>query len=971
MTKKWFKQLLNFILILAIVFNASIGYGLSLTPAESIQIHDDFKAVWVATVLNLDYPAKGTTDSATLKKEALEIIDNAAKYGFNAIVLQVRPSADALYKSALYPWSKYLTGKQGSAPTENFDPLAFWIEEAHKRGIAIHAWLNPYRITRKSGNEPAHDYTQLTSTHPAIKNPSWVVAHTDGNLYFNPGVPEVIDHLIDSVVEIVENYDVDGIHFDDYFYPSTTFNDSNTYALYGNGFSSIADWRRNNVNQLVLGVHDAIKSVDETVQFGISPFGIWANSKNHVSGSATNGLESYFSQYADTKKWVTEGWVDYIAPQIYWHIGYSIADYEILTKWWHNLVKDTDVNLYIGHAAYRTGNQDPTSPWYGVDEIKKQLILNKSYDSIKGSIFFRYTFFKDNPALAAIVSTEYSKDSLLPLNQKLTVGRPYKDVSTTSTSYFLGGSSDPSKPLFLNGNEVKSRTTEGYFGVFMPLTMGENKFVFQQGDTQYVRTINRTKSPLAPPMSKVEIVPTSTWPQSIRNLTAGEKVTLSCRAPIGAVVSVDFNGKTYALKPAVSTSQSSKPYATTYSAQITLPSPTGIPKIVNLGNPVYKMVYQGKHYSEPSKEAIKIIMTGTAYMATVIEDNVDTYLNASTSGGSQHTLIKGMKDYVVAEIGDFAKLSSGLWVKRQHLKISTGVLRSNTVRRTAYKSGEKADEIEVYLTENVVKSVLLKDNVLTVTFYQTKSAAPITLPSTSMVEKADIAVDGSHLSYKMTLKKNHNLSGYYLENINGGIKLVLRKKFVIADSQSAQPLKGVTIMIDPGHGGSDNGAIGLLGVSYPEKLVTDAQARALTLSLEKLGAKVIITRNYNQYMSPQERLQISRKALPDLFISLHADSMAETSDLNKISGFTVFYKDPIAKQLAESIQKTFGEHLSHRNRGAKVMNYYVTRGTWAPSVLVEAGFMSNPMDFQWLTNANEQAYYGQLIANIIVDYFKK
>ena len=971
MTKKWVRQLLNFILVIAILFNTSIGYGLSLTPSESTQINDNFKAVWVATVLNLDYPTKGTADSNALKKEALEIIENAAEYGFNAIVLQVRPSADALYNSDIYPWSKYLTGKQGLAPTNNFDPLTFWIEEAHKRGIAVHAWLNPYRITRKSGSEPAHDYAQLSYNHPAIKNPSWVVEHTDGNLYFNPGVPAVIDHLIDSVVEIVENYDVDGIHFDDYFYPSTTFNDSQTYASYGKGFSSIADWRRDNVNQLVLGVHDAIKAVDKTVQFGISPFGIWANKKNHTSGSATNGLESYFSQYADSKKWVTEGWVDYIAPQIYWHIGYSIADYEVLTHWWHNLVKDTSVKLYIGHAAYRTGNQDPTSPWYGVDEIKKQLIMNKNFDSIKGSIFFRYSFFKNNPALAATVSTDYSKDSLLPITQYLAVGRPYKDVSTTSSSYYLGGSSDPSKPLFLNGNEITNRTSGGYFGVFMPLEMGENKFVFQQGDIQFVRTISRIKGALAPPMSKVEIVPTSTWPQSIRNLTAGEKVTLSCRAPIGAEVTVDFNGKSYALKPATSTTQSTKPYATTYSVQINLPSPTGVPKIVNLGKPVYKMTYKGKQYSEPSKEPINIIMAGSAYMATVIENNVDTYLNASTSGGSHFTLIKGMKDYVVSEIGDFVKLSSGLWVKRQHLKLSSGVLRSNTVRRTVYSSGERTDEIEFYLTENVVKSALLKDDILTVTFYQTKSAASITPPSTSMIEKTEITVDGSHLAYKMTLKKDHNLSGYYIENINGGIKLVLRKKFVISDAQSLQPLKGVTVMIDPGHGGSDKGAIGLLGISYPEKLVTDLQARALTQSLEELGAKVVTTRVYSLYMSPQERLQISREVLPDLFISLHADSMNETSDLTKISGFTVFYKDPIAEQFAESIQESFDEHLSHKNRGARVMNYYVTRGTWTPSVLIEAGFMSNPADFQWLTDSEEQAHYGQLIADIIVNYFKE
>ena len=479
-------QILVLTLVIASVFQVS--FGTSLSKAKSDEINQDFKGLWVTTVLNLDYPSSATLTSEQLKAEAIQILDDAKAMGMNAIILQVRPSADAFYKSNINPWSKYLTGKQGLAPDSDFDPLTFWVEEAHKREMVLHAWINPYRVTRKSSSEPAHDFSKLASNHPAILHPEWVVKYKDGNLYYDPGMPEVREHLVASIKEIVENYDVDGIHFDDYFYPGTDFNDALTYAQYGSGFKSIGDWRRNNVDLLVSAVYETIKNEDESIQFGISPFGIWANDKNNPEGSATSGNESYSNQYADTKKWVQNNMIDYIAPQLYWQIGYSVADYSKLVSWWTNVAKDSKVNLYIGHAAYRVGNTDPASPWYGVNEIYRQLTLNENYEGIKGSIYFRYAFFRDNYDLRSLLTSYYQGKGQSAVQDKLIVGRPTNDATTTSKNYFLGGASDPRYPLFLNGVEVKNRTSQGYFGTYVTLKDGVNTFTFSQnGKTEIGR----------------------------------------------------------------------------------------------------------------------------------------------------------------------------------------------------------------------------------------------------------------------------------------------------------------------------------------------------------------------------------------------------------------------------------------------------------------------------------------------------
>ena len=369
------------------------------TPSAS----GEMRGVWVSSVYNLDYPSSPTTDSDKLKAEADEILDNCVKWGLNAVFLQVRPSGVARYKSDLIPWSKSLTGSVGTGPQDGFDPLEYWVEAAHKRGLELHAWINPYRITRSKDTE----WNSLPSTHPAKMNPDWVVKYSDGNYYFDPGIPEVRDLVTRGAVEIVQNYDVDGLHMDDYFYPGTDFNDAAIYQKYGSSFSNIADFRRDSVNQLVAQLDTAVHNIDPDIQFGISPSGIWANKSTDPRGSNSSGSEHYVSSYADSLYWIENGLVDYIIPQIYWEIGHKLADFATLADWWNDAVAGSDVHLYIGMGAYRCAD-NPTGVWTTTDPLFDSLAYLENKDNVGGCVFFRYGSIPAVSGMADRLTSWYS-----------------------------------------------------------------------------------------------------------------------------------------------------------------------------------------------------------------------------------------------------------------------------------------------------------------------------------------------------------------------------------------------------------------------------------------------------------------------------------------------------------------------------------------------------------------------------------
>ncbi len=379
-------------------------------------------ATWVSTVINLDWPSKPSTEIAddtkrvtAQKNDLLAILDRAKTLGLNAIIFQVSPTADAFYQSSILPWSSYLTGTLGKNP--GFDPLKFVIEEAHKRDIKVHAWINPYRVSMNTNPETKEALENSSPDSPASVykiHPEWIGVAAK-RYVLDPGIPEVRDWVADVVGEVVQKYDVDGIQFDDYFYnetPDSKLDDDKTFARYGTSFKDKADWRRYNTYMLVKEVFDRVKKIKPDVRFGISPGGVWRNKQDDPLGSDTHaGATNYDTAFADTRRWVKEGMIDYIAPQVYWPLERKIVPYGTIVKWWAQTVQETPVDLYIGMALYKAGQATPQEPQWGEDggltEIKHQLELNESVPEVKGSILFREAFLSD-PKLTKV--TDYLKE---------------------------------------------------------------------------------------------------------------------------------------------------------------------------------------------------------------------------------------------------------------------------------------------------------------------------------------------------------------------------------------------------------------------------------------------------------------------------------------------------------------------------------------------------------------------------------
>ncbi len=930
----------------------------------------ELRGVWVATVLNIDYPSKPVIDSEVLKNEALKILEDAENTGFNAVFLQVRPASDAIYNSRIFPWSRYLTGKQGLIPAKDFDPLEFWVSEAHKRGIELHAWINPYRITKKTAKDPKYDLSSLDAMNPAIKNPGWVVKYSDGNLYYDPGIPQVRGLVLDGILEILRNYDVDGIHFDDYFYPGKDFNDKTTYKKYGTGFGSIEEWRRGNVNTLIRDLSKAIKETRPDVRFGISPFGIWANKGSNALGSDTKGMQSYYDQYADTRKWVKEGYIDYIAPQLYWNIGFEVADYAKLLDWWADTVSGTNVDLYIGQAAYRCGNSESSSPWYGVSEIEKQLLLNSQKIEIKGSIFFSCKSLRDNPELTAAIKTAYQEKDSLSREIPVSISRPSENISTKFESYYLCGSSDPRKPLLLNGKPLENRSPDGYFGILVPLEAGTNTYVFSQDSSSETRVIQRDIPSEAPiKMAKADITPSSVFPQTQEYRTPGEKVTLSCKAPVGSTVTVKINGKSYTMVLTSKDPKASGLYEGTFAYSYTIPSFTGTPRIVDLGAPVYAMNYKGTIRSVKAPGKIGAIMKGSPFFAKIEKETAYIYNTPSSSNGAAFELAGGMTDRITGMTGNYARLSLGQWINKNDVEIYTSKNQPYPIiKGVEYKTGEWWDSLRLAISSSAAATAAFDGTFLTFSITADAEAALPALPEGSLFSSVKVAKDGI-TRYVLEISSSRHIEGYYVEKTSEGLALNIKKP--VRANSGELPLGGITIMLDPGHGGSDHGAIGPLGKNYSEKTINMNIALKLKSELESLGAKIALTRTENNDVSLEERLSASRSRKPDMFISLHANSMEDNVDISKVDGLSVFYREELSSPLAKVVFDSVLADLGRNNKGMHKKNFYVIRGSWTPSILVESGFVPNPNEFEWLIDENEQIRLAKSISEAVLKYFRQ
>lgn len=470
------KKVLASIIVLALSFNIKAQ---QIDPPKK-----EFRATWMATVINLDWPASGTLPVNFQKISLTDRLDDMKEVGINALFFQIRTEGDALYDSDIEPWSRYLTGDEGTPPNPYWDPLEFVIEEAHKRGMELHAWLNPYRAMRsipedfrqkvangymKSDYESLEPFlnryydensksksagtTERDTKHVANKHPEWLLVLNDKIAIMNPGLPEVIDYNVKVTMDVVNRYDVDGIHFDDYFYPYPPNNmgsnsndtlDNATFEAYPRGFDNKGDWRRNNIDIFVEALHDSIQQVKPWVKFGISPFGIWKSG----TPSGISGMDAYSVIYGDALAWLEEQTIDYITPQLYWAFSRfgTGQDYGKLADWWADQADIYDRHTYPGHGLYRSSNSTFTGELFSENEIPRQVRHNRDNEKISGSVFFRssnITTYSSKGFADSLKNNFYKYAALQPTMD-------WKDVSIPNSPENLIVNRDSEKEYIFN-----------------------------------------------------------------------------------------------------------------------------------------------------------------------------------------------------------------------------------------------------------------------------------------------------------------------------------------------------------------------------------------------------------------------------------------------------------------------------------------------------------------------------------------
>lgn len=423
-------SLLFLLLIVLMISNCTSYRSLSKQSISHPNIEREFRAAWVASVANINWPSSPNLTSEEQKAEAIQLLDLLSEANYNAVIFQARPQADALYNSELEPWSYYLTGKQGVPPDPYYDPLEFWIEEAHKRGLELHVWMNPYRAHHTVGGEISQ--SSVVNTKSEL-----VVPLQNGYWWFDPSKKGTQDHSHEVVMDIVKRYDIDGIHFDDYFYPYPSYNndedfpDDESWTRYtsNGGKLSRADWRRNSVDTFIERVYTSIKKEKPYVKFGLSPFGIW----RPQNPSSIRGFDQYDVLYADAKKWLNEGWIDYFSPQLYWPVNQIPQSFPVLLGWWNEENKKGR-HLWPGISLYRFGGEKQA------DETINQIMITRGMmPNAPGTVHWSVDpLIKNDTLRQALTKYPYSSKSLIPSLDWISNKTP-KAPNLTTTSFKESG----------------------------------------------------------------------------------------------------------------------------------------------------------------------------------------------------------------------------------------------------------------------------------------------------------------------------------------------------------------------------------------------------------------------------------------------------------------------------------------------------------------------------------------------------
>jgi uncharacterized lipoprotein YddW (UPF0748 family) len=477
-------KILSALVFLAPAMLSAAGEAYRPAAATPPEPPREFRGAWISEVAtNQDWPSKPGLPAAQQKAELIALLDRAVQLKLNTVILQVRPACDAMYASPIEPWSAYLTGRMGQPPQPFYDPLAFAVAEAHKRGLELHAWINPFRALMSENRFPA-TLNHISKTHPEF------IRRYGNEVWLDPGEPAVREYVLRVVMDLVRRYDVDGVQFDDYFYPypekdfagrELEFPDDASWRKYGGGLGR-DEWRRQNINQFVHGVYQSIKAAKPWVQFGVSPFGIW----RPQNPPAIRGLDAYAKLYADSRLWLASGWLDYFAPQLYWPADDFPHSFPVLLNWW-SAQNINGRHLWSGLSAANVGEKFPAV------EIARQIDITRAQPGASGEIFYHLRNLTDNPALAGMVRARYAQSALPPASPWLAGSPPDRPRLTATirnpSSVSLRWETSGAKPAWLW--ILQSQTNQVWTTQILPAGVTAWTFGNSRPDVVSIRAVDR------------------------------------------------------------------------------------------------------------------------------------------------------------------------------------------------------------------------------------------------------------------------------------------------------------------------------------------------------------------------------------------------------------------------------------------------------------------------------------------------
>ncbi len=989
------KNLLTLLLIITVLLSllsCDKDFDITIAPLDAetpekptnhiLNPDSEIRGVWIASVYNIDYPTKNSLSAGELKGEIDYILDACERNKINTVFFQVRPACDALYDSDIFPVSSFLS-ESGEL---TFDPLEYIVEEGHRRNIYIHAWVNPLRVTMNST-----DVEALPEGSPARKNPAWVVPYADGKLYLNAGIPEVRALVADGVREIVERYDVDGVVFDDYFYPYpvndehgavAVFDDSEEFEKYGASFENIADWRRSNINDLVEACYNAVHDADPECVFGVSPFAVWQNNDGENGGSDTTNFEAYHSLYCDALAWIEGGYIDYISPQIYWRFDTAAAPFDVVARWWNAQLSGTDIKLYISHASYRYEDGEWSDP---EGELTEQISFARSLKTYRGSIFYGYDELKRNINGASDdILTAYRDEVIYTDIQStgtgVTVTSPASGSVTYDSKTYLIGLSDPYYPLTVNGQKI-SQTKSGYFSVFVTLEPGENTFIFDQNGIGYEYTVTylTSTSPNTQPAADDTVLfssnPVNLYPTQATAIS-GDILWVSCTAPYGSYVTAEIGGNVTELKQVSTPSRTydkNGMIGVTYGANAILPKADD-GEITDCGNIKFTVYYGGTTVTAEGCH-VRVLGKDALLCVTANDDYTELKITETSSYYNDYTVQSArMTDYAVSLYGGFYKLRMGGFVSSSDvhetddypsevIKIESAVVRS---------AGEKT-ELRLKCVDRPPYNGSVDGDRFVVTFYNVDSeSAPLPkIENNPLFSDCEVIRMDDRVRYALKLHDSLNFYGFDLIYEDGEIVVEFINPQKI-DTSSALPLSGISIVLDAGHGGDDPGAAGAYRVGETKISESDinlAIVKEARDMLTALGADVTLIRDSDDTVSLYDRMDFLEATEPDLCISVHQNSMNYSVDITRIRGTLGLWCMDAGRLLSDTVGRSVSAEMGRRYLGTNYQMLAMCRNPKFPAALIEVGFMTSVEEYEQMTAGIGITKAARGITGGVLDYF--